>query len=217
MITIVTINLNNKDGLKRTIESVVNQTFFDKVEYVIIDGGSTDGSVDVINEYDDKIAYWCSEPDGGIFPAMNKSIEHINGDYVLYLNSGDILNNNNVIERVYGELDKDIVYGNEYKVGKKKTLATFPDKLTETFFKRSALPHQSTFIRSELLKEHNYSTDWKVLGDWSWLRERIMVDKVSYKHLKLPISDYDLSGFSTINQKLFFAERDKYYKRGIIC
>lgn len=215
MITIVTINLNNKNGLKRTIESVVNQTFFDKVEYVIIDGGSTDGSVDVIKEYDDNIAYWCSEPDGGIFPAMNKSIEHINGDYVLYLNSGDILNKNNVIERVYGELDKDIVYGNEYKVNNKRTLARFPDNLNENFFKKSALPHQSTFIRAELLKERGYSEKWKVLGDWSWLRERIMVDKVSYKHLNFPISDYDLNGFSTINQKLFFAERDKYYKQSI--
>ena len=215
MITIVTINLNNKEGLKRTIESVVNQPFFDKVEYVIIDGGSTDGSVDVIKEYDDNIAYWCSEPDGGIFPAMNKSIEHINGDYVLYLNSGDILNKNNVIERVYGELDKDIVYGNEYKVNNKKTLARFPDNLNENFFKKSALPHQSTFIRAELLKERGYSEKWKVLGDWSWLRERIMVDKVSYKHLNFPISDYDLNGFSTINQKLFFAERDKYYKQSI--
>ena len=215
MITIVTINLNNKEGLKRTIESVVNQTFFDKVEYVIIDGGSTDGSVDVIKEYDDNIAYWCSEPDGGIFPAMNKSIEHINGDYVLYLNSGDILNKNNVIERVYGELDKDIVYGNEYKVNNKRTLARFPDNLNENFFKKSALPHQSTFIRAELLKERGYSEKWKVLGDWSWLRERIMVDKVSYKHLNFPISDYDLNGFSTINQKLFFAERDKYYKQSI--
>lgn len=215
MITIVTINLNNKDGLKRTIESVVNQTFFDKVEYVIIDGGSTDGSVDVIKEYDDNIAYWCSEPDGGIFPAMNKSIEHINGDYVLYLNSGDILNKNNVIERVYGELDRDIVYGNEYKVNNKRTLARFPDNLNENFFKKSALPHQSTFIRAELLKERGYSEKWKVLGDWSWLRERIMVDGVSYKHLKFPISDYDLNGFSTINQKLFFAERDKYYKQSI--
>lgn len=215
MITIVTINLNNKDGLKRTIESVVNQTFFDKVEYVIIDGGSTDGSVDVIKEYDDNIAYWCSEPDGGIFPAMNKSIEHINGDYVLYLNSGDILNKNNVIERVYGELDKDIVYGNEYKVNNKRILARFPDNLNENFFKKSALPHQSTFIRAELLKERGYSEKWKVLGDWSWLRERIMVDKVSYKHLNFPISEYDLNGFSTINQKLFFAERDKYYKQSI--
>lgn len=212
MITIVTINLNNKDGLKKTIESVINQTFFDKVEYVIIDGGSTDGSVDIIKEYEDKLAYWCSEPDGGIFPAMNKSIEHINGDYALYLNSGDILNNNNVIERVYGELDKDIVYGNEYKVNNRRTLATFPDKLTEAFFKRSALPHQSTFIRTELLKQRGYSEQWRVLGDWSWLRERIMVDGVSYKHLKFPISDYDLNGFSTINQKLFFAERNEYYK-----
>lgn len=212
MITIVTINLNNKEGLKKTIESVINQSFFNKIEYVIIDGGSTDGSVDIIKEYEDKLAYWCSEPDGGIFPAMNKSIEHINGDYVLYLNSGDILNKNNVIERVYGELDKDIVYGNEYKVNNRRTLATFPDKLTENFFKMSALPHQSTFIRAELLKERGYSEKWKVLGDWSWLRERIMVDKVSYKHLKFPISDYDLTGFSTINQKLFFAERNEYYK-----
>lgn len=215
MITIVTINLNNKEGLKRTIESVINQTFFDKIEYVIIDGGSTDGSVDIIKEYEDKLAYWCSESDGGIFPAMNKSIEHCHGDYVLYLNSGDILNNNNVIERVYDELDKDIVYGNEYKVNNKRTLAIFPDKLTENFFKKSALPHQSTFIRTELLKQRGYSEQWKVLGDWSWLRERIMVDKVSYKHLNFPISDYDLNGFSTINQKLFFAERNEYYKHSV--
>lgn len=214
-ITVSTINLNNKEGLEKTIQSVINQTYFDKIEYVIIDGGSTDGSKEVIEQYQDKLSYWCSEPDGGIFPAMNKSIEHINGDYALYLNSGDILNNNNVIERVYDKLDCDIVYGNEYKVGKKRMLATFPDKLTEAFFKRSAIPHQSTFIRTELLKEHNYSTDWKVLGDWSWLRERIMVDKVSYKHLNFPISDYDLSGFSTVNQKLFFAERDEYYKHPI--
>ena len=137
MITIVTINLNNKEGLKRTIESVINQTFFDKIEYVIIDGGSTDGSVDIIKEYEDKLAYWCSEPDGGIFPAMNKSIEHINGEYVLFLNSGDILNNNNVIKRVYDELDRDIVYGNEYKVNNKRILATFPDNLNENFFKKS--------------------------------------------------------------------------------
>lgn len=215
MITIVTINLNNKEGLKRTIESVVSQSFFDKIEYVIIDGGSTDGSVDVIKEYEGKLAYWCSEPDGGIFPAMNKSIEHCHGNYVLYLNSGDILNKNNVIERVYGELDKDIVYGNEYKVNNKRMLATYPDKLTEAFFKRSALPHQSTFIRTELLKQRGYSEQWRVLGDWSWLRERIMVDKVSYKHLKFPISDYDLNGFSTINQKLFFAERNEYYKHSV--
>lgn len=214
-LTVVSICLNNKEGLEKTIQSVINQTFFDKIEYVIIDGGSTDGSKEVIEQYQDMLAYWCSEPDGGIFPAMNKSIEHCNGEYTLYLNSGDILNNNNVIELVYDELDRDIVYGNEYKVGKKKTLARFPDKLTEAFFKRSALPHQSTFIRTELLKEHNYSTDWKVLGDWSWLRERIMVDKVSYKHLNFPISDYDLNGFSTINQKLFFAERDEYYKQSI--
>ena len=210
-LTVVSICLNNKEGLEKTIQSVINQTFFDKIEYVIIDGGSTDGSKEVIEQYQDKLSYWCSEPDGGIFPAMNKSIEHCNGEYTLFLNSGDILHQRETIELVYDELNRDIVYGNEYKVGKKKYLATFPNKLDEAFFQRSALPHQSTFIRTELLKNKGYSEQWKVLGDWSWLRERIMVDKVSYKHLNFVISDYDLNGFSTINQDLFKSERKEYY------
>ena len=210
-LTVVSICLNNKEGLEKTIQSVINQTYFDKIEYVIIDGGSTDGSKEVIEQYQDKLSYWCSEPDGGIFQAMNKAIPHCNGEYTLFLNSGDILHQRETIAMVYDELDRDIVYGNEYKVGKKKYLATFPNKLDEAFFQRSALPHQSTFIRTELLKEHNYSTDWKVLGDWSWFRERIMLDKVSYKHLNMVVSEYDLNGFSTINQDLFKSERKEYY------
>ena len=91
MISIITINLNNKDGLKRTIESVINQNKFDIIEYIIIDGGSTDGSVDIIKEYNDKITYWVSEKDKGIYNAMNNGIKASSGDYLLFLNSGDHL------------------------------------------------------------------------------------------------------------------------------
>ena len=216
-VTVVSICLNNKDGLQKTIESVINQTAFNEIEYLIIDGGSTDGSVEIIEQYKDYLDYWISEPDDGIFPAMNKAIEHINGEYTLYLNSGDYLCENNVIENVIPLLDKDIVYGNEYKVGKKKLLATFPDRLDEGFFKRGALPHQSTLIASKLLKQHNYSTDWKILGDWLWFRQRVMVDKVSYKHLNFPISVYNLEGLSSVHQDIFKAERKKYYnENGVI-
>ena len=210
MISIVTINLNNKEGLRKTIESVVNQTYKD-IEYIIIDGCSTDGSVDVIKEYADKLAYWCSEKDGGIFNAFNKAIPHINGEYCLFLNSGDMFHANDVVEKAVPLLDKDICYGNELKVGKRTYIARFPDRLDEYFFKTSALPHQSTFIKTELLKEHPYSEDWKILGEWLWGRERIMVDKRSYRHLNFVVSDYNLEGLSSVHQNDFKAERSNYY------
>ena len=83
--SIITINFNNCDGLRRTIESVVNQTN-DNYEYIVIDGGSTDGSVDVIQKYSDRISYWVSEKDDGIYNAMNKGVRHAHGDYCLFLN-----------------------------------------------------------------------------------------------------------------------------------
>ena len=218
MITIVTINLNNKDGLRQTIESVVNQTYFDQIEYIIIDGGSTDGSVDVIKEYEDKISYWVSEPDKGIYNAMNKGVDASNGEYSLYLNSGDYLNSNDIIEKVYNELDKDIVYGNENKLKPGRissynvSLAKYPDVLEERFFKTTALPHQSTFIKTSLLKENKYSEDWKLLGDWLFFREMIMVKKVSYKHIPIVISNYGLDGVSTTMRNIHEAEKKEYYK-----
>ena len=111
-LTIITINLNNSIGLRKTIESVISQTYND-FEYLIIDGGSIDGSVDVIKEYADRISYWFSEPDKGIYNAMNKGILKAKGQYLQFLNSGDYLVNKNVIENVFHELpDCDLLYGN---------------------------------------------------------------------------------------------------------
>ena len=98
--SIITINYNNCEGLRRTIESVVNQTCHD-FEYIIIDGGSTDGSVDVIKQYADQIDYWVSEPDKGIYNAMNKGVAVAKGEYCLFLNSGDSLHNNSALAKVF--------------------------------------------------------------------------------------------------------------------
>ena len=150
-IDIITINLNNADGLKKTIESVVNQTKFDLINYIIIDGGSTDGSLDIIKQYQDKIDYWVSEKDNGIYNAMNKGIKHIGGDgYCLFLNSGDYLHSNDVIERCMPYLLQEygIIYGNEWKYGKKNYEAKYPDKLDENFFKRTSLLRQADFQTS---------------------------------------------------------------------
>ena len=97
--SIITVNYNNKEGLRRTIESVIHQTFHD-YEFIIIDGGSTDGSMDVLKEYDAQINYWVSEPDSGIYNAMNKGIAKAKGEYLNFMNSGDCFYTADVLEKV---------------------------------------------------------------------------------------------------------------------
>lgn len=218
MIDIITINLNNKEGLKRTIESVINQTYFDKVNFIIIDGGSTDGSVDIIKEYRDKLYYWISEKDDGIYNAMNKGIKVSLNDYCLFLNSGDYLKENNALERVFPYLngDYDLVYGNEWKLkdrykNNSPYEAKYPDKLDESFFRRTSLPHQSTFIKTELLKKHKYDEGYKVISDWKFFRES-WKSGCTYIHVPFIISAYYCNGFSYQNLKLMKEEKNNYYR-----
>ena len=116
-ISIVTINYNNPSGLKKTIESVVNQTW-KNFEYIIIDGGSTNGDVDIIKSFDNQIDYWVSEPDKGIYNAMNKGIKKATGDFIIFINSGDNFTNSSVLEEVQSKLtsDFDIYYGDYYRI-----------------------------------------------------------------------------------------------------
>lgn len=216
MIDIVTINLNNKNGLEKTIASVINQTYFDKINYIIIDGDSTDGSKEVIEEYKDKLFYWVSEPDKGIFNAMNKAVDRLVGDYVLFLNSGDFLHSSDVIEKVYDRLDKDIVFGNEVFFFNNGSyfLSTYQSVLDEAFFMRSALPHQSTFIRVPLMKAHKYNESCTIAGDWTFFREAIMKYGATYKYLiDMTISNYGCNGISSTHFHIFVEEKQKYYRQ----
>lgn len=224
-ISIITINLNNKQGLERTINSVLSQTFFDKIDYIIIDGGSTDGSKELIEQHKDKLYYWCSEHDNGIFNAMNKGIDKANGEYLLFLNSGDFLHSKDTIEKIYDQLDCDIVYGNEIMFRMNSSMVNYssnvfsnefeskyPDVLDERFFKISALPHQSTFIRTSLHRQRKYDETCVIAGDWKFTREAIMKYGVTYKHVPMIISHYGLDGISSKQFHVFEIEKDNYYK-----
>lgn len=101
-LSIITVNLNNLEGLKRTYDSVVSQTFTD-YEWLVIDGGSTDGSREFIEQHQDKFAYWCSEPDKGIFNAMNKGIVRAKGEYLNFMNSGDCFACEETVAEVFGK------------------------------------------------------------------------------------------------------------------
>lgn len=196
-LSIITINLNNVDGLKVTMQSVFHQSFCD-IEYIVIDGGSKDGSAELIKKNADRIDYWISEPDAGIYNAMNKGILQATGKYVLFLNSGDYLANNDVLSFMSKELTgEDLVYGNLYEGTKLDgTLTVFPDVLTVRYMMQYYLGHPSTFIKRCLFEDGLYSEDLKIAADWEFFFRHIVIKGCSYKHVDKTVSIYNLDGLS---------------------
>ena len=141
--SIITINYNNKEGLRETIESVIHQTFHD-FEYIVIDGGSTDGSADILREYDKYITYWVSEPDRGIYHAMNNGIKQAHGTYFIFMNSGDCFYNDSVLNDVLEFLNKDIIVGKSYY--ENGVHGFYKQDITLLDLFNGTLPHQATFL-----------------------------------------------------------------------
>ncbi len=219
LISIITVNLNDLEGLKRTMASVFWQTW-KEFEYIVIDGGSTDGSKEYIESHKDKIDYWVSEQDSGIYNAMNKGIKAATGEYLLFLNSGDTLCNSKVIEHVALQISNEyeIYYGDVQRIYKNgiKKIKTYDSVLTFSFFIDSAIAHQSAFIKKRLFSEiFNYNEDYKILADWEFLICAICNHNVPYKHLGLIISNYDMNGVSSQpeNKLIMKKERAQCYKK----
>jgi glycosyltransferase involved in cell wall biosynthesis len=200
-ISIVTININNAQGLGKTIESVVSQICFD-YEYIIIDGASADGSIDVIKKYSDKIHYWVSEPDKGIYNAMNKGILKASGDYCLFLNSGDWLVDENVLLNFcQSNFVEDIVSGNllTYKDGNKKLRESVKaEELSFDLFYKDSLPHPATFIKRKLFFDYGlYNENNRIVSDWEFFLKTLVINNCSYNHFDRIISVFDLTGLSS--------------------
>lgn len=211
-ISIITINYNDKTGLSKTLNSVFNQVYQD-YEYLVIDGGSTDGSKELIESNASKIDYWVSEPDKGIYNAMNKGIAQATSEFVVFMNSGDAFHNDYVLNDVDSKLtsEYDIYYGDCYRVTPNKFKKwTFPKKLSFSFFYSTSLSHQSSFIRRKLFYDFfMYNENLKIVSDWEFFIYSICKMNVPYKHLDMIISDFDFTGISSTkkHEQLDFAER----------
>lgn len=209
-LSVITVNYNNRDGLHRTIDSVIDQTLRD-FEWIVIDGGSTDGSRELVEQHQDAITYWCSEPDKGIYHAMNKGIAIARGEYCLFLNSGDRLHDKNVISCVLPLLDgTDFISGDEWHVDANysyfKTNEN-PNIITDYHMLVGILWHQCTFIRTQLLKEHPYDESLKIAADWEEMFYELVINKKSYKHINLIVSDFVVGGASENDWDLLCKER----------
>lgn len=199
-LSIITINYNNGIGLKKTIDSVKSQTSIN-YEHIIIDGNSSDESINILKDalydanYEKHVTFWCSEKDKGVYDAMNKGIQHANGKFCLFLNSGDYLADNKSIQRLetYDLTDDSIIYTNAIYFNKKNEWkVVFPEKLTPFFFyQRKTLSHQNMLFPTQYIKNNPYSLEYKVASDVDLYLKAFFVDNLRFIHLNEIISKYE--------------------------
>lgn len=184
-ITIVTVCYNAVTTIEQTILSVINQTFTN-IEYIIIDGGSIDGTIDIIKKYAKNISVWISEPDKGIYDAMNKGIELATGQWINFMNSGDLFYNSNTLNNIFGKkiINADIIYGDRLS---RCSFGEFYHKVDslDKFNKFFPLFHQSIFIKTEVAKKNKFDLKYKICADYNQMYQ---LYKNNYSFYYIPIS-----------------------------
>ncbi len=205
-LSIITINLNNRPGLLLTIKSVVCQTF-KNYEWIVIDGGSTDGSRELIEQNQHLFTWWCSEKDNGIYHAMNKGVKKAKGDYLLFLNSADQLKDSNVLTNIASETHKaDIIAGLAEGKDTHKVLRHYDEDVLMHIFV-STFDHQATFIKRELLIERPYDENLRMQSDWKFWLQSILYDGASIEYSNVIVVIQDPCGIS--NQQIELGQKER--------
>lgn len=226
ILSIITINYNNAAGLEKTMKSVLSQTNND-FEYVVIDGGSNDGSADIIRLYEKEFGSrlnWVSERDKGIYNAMNKGIRKAQGEYLEFLNSGDCLVADQVVERMVGELKKrdfpSILYGNMLKSlsdGKILRDRCFAgEEITLQGMYHGCLNHSPAYIKASLFEKYGlYDESLRICSDWKWYVSAIVLGEERPEYVDTDVTLFDMTGISETNKGLLDAERSALLKEMI--
>lgn len=220
-LSIITICYNIKDEIERTCESIVNQTWKD-FEWIVVDGGSTDGTVDVLNKYKKHMTVFISEPDKGVYNAMNKGIKLAKGEWLNFMNGGDCFAENDVLEKVFKDkkYEADILYANLYLLDKGlKQNKTYPKRIDKNHFYNGNICHQSSFIKRELFDEFGlYDETYKICADYEkWVI--YASNNKKFQYLDIFSSIFYLGGISANHRKMMEERnniKSKYYSKGYI-
>lgn len=217
-LAVITINRNNAAGLERTMQSVLEQICKD-FQYVVVDGASTDESVEVVKrlapEFGDRLK-WISEPDKGIYNAMNKGIRMADGEYVEFLNSGDVLAAPDVVERMYKALEDNdypsILYGNMLKDMPDRTILRDKcfagEDISFLGFYTGTLNHSPAYIKKDLFDKYGlYDESLKIVSDWKWYLQAIILGEEKPVYTDIDATLFDMHGISETNKDLDKAER----------
>lgn len=214
VLSIITISFNNLAGLKKTAESVICQSFND-YEWIVVDGGSSDGTREYLQEISENIDWWCSEVDGGIYNAMNKGIAKAHGDYCFFLNSGDYLTDKYSLQRAMDyNFTEDIVWGYLLlnREGKQEKVHSYSDITLRTFIEDTIHHTGNAFIRRVLFSEAKYGLydeQLKIVSDWKWFLQAIGLGNASGRYIDTNMSVFDSCGISETHPELVLKEREK--------
>ena len=211
-LSVITICYNIKNEIERTCESIVNQTWQD-FEWIVVDGGSTDGTLEVLQKYKHRINVYISEPDKGIYNAMNKGIKLAKGEWLNFMNGGDCFAASDVLEKVFQNktYTADILYGdmNFIRTNKPACIEQYLPKLTKSFFYHTCINHQASFIKRKLFTQYGlYDESYKIVADWEkWIL--FLQNGCEFMHLDIIISDFYGGGVSSKRNKKYEAELQK--------
>ncbi len=214
LVTVVTVVLNDVKHLEQTILSVLNQTY-KNIEYIIIDGGSTDGTVDIIKKYQDRLAFWVSEKDKGIFYATNKGVEKATGEWINYLNSGDYFFNNQVFEKIFSKPHPaaDLLYGSFIgNFNNQAVECVAPPSVSDRSWKGMPVCHTAVFARTALMKKFKFNTDYRVSADGEFMVRSAAAGCV-FERLDLIVFRVGTLGFSSKNWLKGRLENWKFCRR----
>lgn len=189
--SIIVVTYNNADGLRRTLESIRQLDYPDK-EVVVVDGGSSDGSLQIIAHYQDIISMSVSEPDNGIYNAMNKGIKLVNGDYVVFMNAGDVFANERVLALV-SRYDGDILLGEDIYGGKRRRIN---DHLTLYDLLSTGIRHQAVYYRREVLQKYGFDESYKLIADLKSVVEPFVKDQIVITSVNEPLAVCESGGLS---------------------
>ncbi len=199
LLSVITVVYNGEKYLEETIQSVINQTY-DNVEYIIIDGGSIDGTLDIIKKYEEKIDYWVSEKDKGIYDAMNKGIDSASGNWINFMNAGDCFFDKNILNNIFN-INKyeniDILYG-DLKIQYKNFFKFQQARNLNTIWQGMAFSHQSCFISTSYHKKNKYDLKYKITADFN-LIYNAYINKYEFFYLNSIIATVIPEGLSDSN------------------
>lgn len=211
-ISVITVSFNAASSIEKTIKSVLNQKY-NNFEYIVVDGKSTDDTVQIIRKYQTYISKWVSEPDTGIYNAMNKAVRMANGEYCIFMNAGDMFVNQLVLKQVAIFLEDDIDYlvGNEVatKHGKIVDYTCAPERITTKLFVTKSLSHQASFIKRDLLLRYPYDETLKMVSDWKFCIQTLLLGHASYKALNIDVCVFNHEGITYKQKDLGQDERRK--------
>jgi glycosyltransferase involved in cell wall biosynthesis len=205
-ISIITVCKNAENTIEKTIQSVLFQTY-ENIEYIIIDGASTDNTNTLLKKYRDRISYYISEKDEGIYHAMNKGINIAKGDILFFLNAGDVFTDEFVVEKVvkaFSKADIEFLYGDIFvNDGVSETLVQF-NYVDKAFFLDKNLCHQSIFYKSEVFRKCGYFDEkYTMLADYEWNVRGLVQHRLKSGHIRIPIAKFGLDGITaTVDKRL---------------